>query len=180
MKDILVIRKYKNRRLYDTEQSKHLTRDQLLGRIRSGRMVQVQEVSTGEDVTVETLLQLIQGEEGLAVTILTPEFLHFLIRTDASLLARFFRDVFPLSMQAFQAFMASMHSVQTESQKLVSGFSPLGMDLSSPWTSFAMASPSPQAKETGEPTAENEVAELRRQVDRMQAKLETLLKSRKD
>ena len=64
MKGILVVRKYKNRRLYDTEQSKHITREELLEIVRSGRNVQVQEAKTGEDVTVETLLNVLLSENG--------------------------------------------------------------------------------------------------------------------
>lgn len=105
MKGILVVRKYKNRRLYDTERSVHVTRDELLGIIRTGRDVQVQEATTGEDVTSETLLQLMLTESGLAPEQIPPEFLFFLLRADKGMLSRFFKEFLPLAMQQFDTFL---------------------------------------------------------------------------
>ena len=103
MKGILVVRKYKNRRLYDTEQSRHITREELMEIVRSGRNVQIQEAKTGEDVTVETLLTVLLSETGRSLNTTIPsEFIHFLIRANQSVLSRFFRDFMPNAMQVFQ------------------------------------------------------------------------------
>lgn len=187
MKGILVIRKYKNRRLYDTERSQHLTREQLLQVVREGRTVQVQEVATGEDVTVETLLQLIQSEEGLAASVLTPEFLHFLIRTDTSVLGRFFRDYLPMALRSYQASVASLESAQGQARQMAHAFPPFPGGFVSPWNPFGglgLGVPAPQAQEApAEPAEEEgsdeEVEELRKQMERMQTELERLQKRRK-
>lgn len=109
MKGILVVRKYKNRRLYDTDQSKHITREELLEIVRSGRNVQVQEAKTGEDVTVETLLQVLLSETGTSLNSTIPtEFVHFLIRGKQDNLSRFFRDFLPGAMQTFQSSISNL------------------------------------------------------------------------
>lgn len=186
MKGILVIRKYKNRRLYDTEKSQHLTREQLLQTVREGRTVQVQEVATGEDVTVETLLQLIQSEEGLAASVLTPEFLHFLIRTDSGVLGRFFRDYLPLALRSFQASMASIESAQGQARQMAQAFPAFGPGFMGPWGGFPVggmgipAASQPLPEEVPEEESEDldEVEELRRQLERMQGELVELQKRR--
>lgn len=105
MKGILIVRKYKNRRLYDTERSVHITREELLGIVRTGRDVQVQDAATGDDVTSETLLQLMLTESGLAPDQIPPEFLFFLLRADKGILSRFFKEFLPLAMQQFDSFL---------------------------------------------------------------------------
>lgn len=180
MKGILVVRKYKNRRLYDTERSIHLTRDELLGRIREGRDVQVQEVGSGEDVTVETLLQLIQSEDGLAAQLLTPEFLHFLIRTDATLVGRFFRETMPLALQSFQQTLSGMGTMPGAGGGMMGAFANPFMN---PWAGFGMpgfaARPPAAAPEPAPAEGEDELDEMRQQLEKMQAELSKLKRGKK-
>ena len=111
VKGILVVRKYKNRRLYDTERSRHVTREELLDIVRTGRDVQIQDASNGEDVTVETLLHIMLSDTGGALNAIIPsEFVHFLIRANESGLNRFFRDFLPGAMQTFQAGLRSLRA----------------------------------------------------------------------
>ena len=128
MKGILIIRKYKNRRLYDTERSVHVTREELLGIVREGRDIQVQEAGTGEDVTVETLMQLILNDEDSATAVMSSDFLHFLVRADNTVLTRFFRDFLPGAMQAFQASMANVRQKQQQFTNMM----PFGA-FANPW-----------------------------------------------
>ncbi len=55
----VVIRKYGNRRLYDTSASRYVNLDDLAGMIRNGTDVQVLDAKTGEDLTRLTLTQII-------------------------------------------------------------------------------------------------------------------------
>lgn len=54
-----VIRKYANRKLYDTETSKYTTLKQIVGEVTAGRDVQVLDNVSQEDITVPTLLNAI-------------------------------------------------------------------------------------------------------------------------
>ncbi|MCO4783222.1 MAG: hypothetical protein KC646_12930 [Candidatus Cloacimonetes bacterium] len=89
-KGLLIIKKYKNRRLYDTEQSTYITREELVETIRSGRDVQVQEVGSGNDVTTELLLQLVITEASDVISAIPPQFAHMLLRSSASNTAQMF------------------------------------------------------------------------------------------
>jgi polyhydroxyalkanoate synthesis repressor PhaR len=59
----LVIKRYPNRKLYNTEQKKYITLDGIAELIRSGSEVQVIDNNTGEDLTALTLTQIILEQE---------------------------------------------------------------------------------------------------------------------
>lgn len=63
MKKIRTIKKYANRRLYDTEASKHVTLADIREMIVAGDDVQVIEDTTGDDITRPLLLQIIVDQE---------------------------------------------------------------------------------------------------------------------
>lgn len=75
-----LIRKYANRRLYDTETSHYITLDDLKELIISGEEIQVLEAKSNTDLTREVLLQLIAEQEHLGVPILNEGILTSLIR----------------------------------------------------------------------------------------------------
>ena len=56
---VIVIKKYSNRRLYDTTSSRYVNLDDLAGHIRAGREVQVVDAKTGQDLTRVILTQII-------------------------------------------------------------------------------------------------------------------------
>lgn len=59
MNPVLVVKKYANRRLYDTEESRYITMEELVERIRAGRDIRVVDAKTDEDLTQPTLVQLL-------------------------------------------------------------------------------------------------------------------------
>lgn len=58
-KDRVVIKKYANRRLYDTSNSRYINLDEIAALVRNGKHVQVIDAATGEDITRVTLTQII-------------------------------------------------------------------------------------------------------------------------
>jgi len=58
-----VIKRYSNRKLYDTQESRYVTLEELEELIRAGREISVVDVSTGEDLTSVTLAQIILENE---------------------------------------------------------------------------------------------------------------------
>ena len=72
----VTIKKYANRRLYDTESSTYVTLDRLAQMVREGRDFEVLDAKTGEDITHQVLTQIIV-EEGS--TMLPVNFLRQLI-----------------------------------------------------------------------------------------------------
>lgn len=60
---MVVIKRYPNRKLYDTEAKQYITLDGIAGLIRDGQEVQIQDHTSGEDLTTVTLTQIIFEQE---------------------------------------------------------------------------------------------------------------------
>ena len=75
----VTIKKYANRRLYDTESSAYITLDRLGEMIREGRDFEVVDAKTGDDITHQVLTQIIVEEESQGGTMLPVNFLRQLI-----------------------------------------------------------------------------------------------------
>ena len=76
----VTIKKYANRRLYDTESSTYITLDRLAAMVRENREFEVVDAKTGEDITRQVLTQIIVDEESRGgATMLPVNFLKQLI-----------------------------------------------------------------------------------------------------
>src|SRR6476660_8773030 len=75
----LVVKKYANRRLYNTESSSYITLDNLADMIRQGRDFVVYDAKTGEDITRGVLTQIIVEQESKGRALLPTAFLRQLI-----------------------------------------------------------------------------------------------------
>jgi len=84
-----IVKKYGNRRLYDTGDSRYVTLEELAAKIRSGTDVRVVDAQTGDDLTQATLTQVIL-ESGNTARLLPVALLTQLIRLDDDSLAEFF------------------------------------------------------------------------------------------
>jgi polyhydroxyalkanoate synthesis repressor PhaR len=84
---MLLVKKYPNRRLYDTRSSRYITLDDLEKTIRGGEDVIVQDAQDGRDLTQETLTQIILDRGG--GRLLPASLLLRLIRLDDAALGEF-------------------------------------------------------------------------------------------
>ena len=75
----VIIKKYANRRLYNTESSSYITLDHLAAMTREGRDFKVVDAKTDEDITHNVLTQIIMEEESRGQTMLPVNFLRQLI-----------------------------------------------------------------------------------------------------
>jgi len=80
MKQPKLIRKYVNRRLYDTTQSRYVNLEELRELIVAGADIKVVEQATGNDITTTVLLQIIEEAQRTGSQLLKPEFLFSVIR----------------------------------------------------------------------------------------------------
>jgi len=69
-----------SRKLYDTEESRYVSLDEIADWVRAGQHVQVVDSKTGEDVTAQTLAQVIYEAERRGVSLLPTDLLHEVIR----------------------------------------------------------------------------------------------------
>jgi polyhydroxyalkanoate synthesis repressor PhaR len=75
-----VIKKYANRRLYDSTESRHVTLDDIRKMIVSGAKVKVVDDKSGEDLTRAVLLQVIAEQDQFGTPVLSTELLESIIR----------------------------------------------------------------------------------------------------
>lgn len=77
---IRLIKRYESRKLYDTEESRYVSLDEIAGWVRAGQEVRVMDNATGADVTSQTLTQIILDEGRRGTSFLPSELLHDLVR----------------------------------------------------------------------------------------------------
>ena len=77
--DVVIIKKYANRRLYDTESSSYITLERLAQMVRQKRQFKVVDAKSGDDITRSVLAQIIMDEESRGATMLPVNFLRQLI-----------------------------------------------------------------------------------------------------
>ena len=101
MADKIILKKYSNRRLYDTHNSRYVTLEDVTGLIKSGNQVEIIDASTKEDVTAFILTQVIL-EEARKKKILLPEpVLHLIIQHGDGALSDFFDKYFQKTIQNY-------------------------------------------------------------------------------
>jgi len=77
---VRLIKRYESRKLYDTEESRYVSLDEIAGWIRQGQEVRVVDNATSADVTSQTLTQIILDEGRRGTSFLPSELLHDLVR----------------------------------------------------------------------------------------------------
>jgi polyhydroxyalkanoate synthesis repressor PhaR len=98
----VTIKKYANRRLYDTESSTYITLDRLAQMVREGREFEVVDAKSGEDITRQVLTQIIVDEEARGSTMLPINFLKQLIGLYGNSMQNFVPSYLEAAMDAFQ------------------------------------------------------------------------------
>jgi polyhydroxyalkanoate synthesis repressor PhaR len=105
----VVIKKYANRRLYDTERSTYITLERLAEMVRQKRDFKVIDAKSGEDITHSVLTQIIMDEEARGTTMLPVNFLRQLIGMYGDQM----QSVVP---QYLEASLEAFHRNQTQLQ----------------------------------------------------------------
>lgn len=77
---IRLIKRYESRKLYDTEESRYVSLDEIAGWVRQGQEVRVLDNATGGDVTSQTLTQIILDEGRRGTSFIPSDLLHELVR----------------------------------------------------------------------------------------------------
>src|SRR5258708_25495389 len=107
---VVTVKKYGNRRLYDTEASKYITLEDLAERIRGGVDAHVVDAATGEDLTQATLTQIIVEGRGAAKMLAVP-LLTQLIRMGDDALAEFFGRYVTSALDIYLATKKSVRAL---------------------------------------------------------------------
>jgi polyhydroxyalkanoate synthesis repressor PhaR len=97
----IIIKKYANRRLYNTDTSSYVTLDHLCDMVKEGVEFEVRDARTGEDITRQVLAQIIFDEENKGQHLLPIQFLRQLIRFYGDSLQSFVPSYLEMSMESF-------------------------------------------------------------------------------
>ena len=186
----VVIKKYANRRLYNTASSSYVTLEHLAEMVKKGVDFVVYDAKTNEDITRTVLTQIIFEEESQGQSLLPIQFLRQLIGFYGDSMQAFLPSYLELSLATFAqqqeqlrhqlaAFghTTGMTAYDDQIRQNLALFD-RAMKMFSP---FAFAKPTgeaaaaPQAPRTEpQPAAEDAMAELRRRMEEMQAQIEKL------
>ena len=98
-RDPIVIKKYANRRLYNTDTSTYVTLDDLAQMVRAERDFMVYDAKTTEDLTHTVLTQIIVEQEGRGASLLPVPFLRQLIRFYGDSMGAFVPSYLQMSME---------------------------------------------------------------------------------
>jgi polyhydroxyalkanoate synthesis repressor PhaR len=105
----VIIKKYANRRLYNTESSSYITLEHLAKLTREGREFKVLDAKTNEDITHSVLTQIIMDEESRGETMLPSSFLRQIISMYGDSMQSVVPQYLEASMVAFRRNQAQFH-----------------------------------------------------------------------
>ncbi|HSC19087.1 MAG TPA: polyhydroxyalkanoate synthesis repressor PhaR [Rhizomicrobium sp.] len=194
----VVIKKYANRRLYNTQTSSYVTLDHLCEMVKDGIDFEVRDARTGEDITRSVLTQIIFEEENKGQNLLPIRFLRHLIGMYGNSLQGLVPGYLDMSMESFAKNQEQMRDRMAQAigggtqlfenmarqniamfertMKMFSPFAPAGRPSSS--------EPEPSAgngavSEPRQKRGTDELSDLKDQVEAMRKELAELARERK-
>jgi len=174
----VVVKKYANRRLYNTESSSYITLDSLAEMVREGRDFVVYDAKTGDDITRTVLTQIIVEEESKGRALLPTGFLRQLI----GFYGNSMQSVVPKYLeQAMGAFAVQQDQMRRAVEQTMGTFVPPSLqevgrqNMAMMERAMSLFSPflpqEPEAKSFTPAQMEEEIAALRREVDMLRQQL---------
>lgn len=155
----MLVKKYPNRRLYDTEASRYITIGELTDRIQRGAEATVIDARTGADLTQSTLTQVIIEGRGAGHLLPTP-LLHQLIRLGDDALAEFLGRYVTFALEMYVQAKQGAQSLNP-----FAGFNPFSSN--SFFRGFSGGNVAPPAA----PAPQSDVESLKRELDALKRSL---------
>ena len=179
----VVIKKYANRRLYNTQTSSYVTLDHLAGMVKDGVEFEVQDARTGDDITRSVLTQIIFEEEAKGQNLLPIKFLRQLIRFYGDSLQTFVPGYLDMSMDSFTKNQGAMRDRIAEAMgggnQMIENLTRQNLAMFE--RAMQMFSPfgvAPSGRKTEEPAEEkpasSDVETLKREMEAMRRQLSEL------
>ncbi len=128
-----LIKRYANRRLYDTGRSAYITLDDLASDVAAGHQVKIVDAKTGADLTRRTLVQVLLTEAQVSkLDFLPEEFLVTLIQLEDRSLMRLFAHYTRMTLSSFAVAQQAVH----QNIELLKSMAPAPADLLSTLSSL--------------------------------------------
>ncbi len=186
----VIIKKYANRRLYNTAASSYVTLEHLSEMVRAGVDFIVLDAKSDEDITRSVLAQIIFEQESRGQNLLPVPFLRRLIRFYGDQMQGFLPPYLEMSMESFSKAQEQMRDNFSRSfgaatpmgafEDLTQRNMALFQQAMKVWAPFTQTMPGVAAMAAAAKPSEDDdgkdaqVAELRRQMEAMQKQLDTL------
>jgi polyhydroxyalkanoate synthesis repressor PhaR len=175
----VTIKKYANRRLYNTETSSYITLDHLAAMTREGRDFKVIDAKTEEDITHNILTQIIMEEESRGQTMLPVNFLRQLISMYGDSMQAMVPGYLDASMDSFrrnqEQFKSAVEGAFASSPFANTPFADLAKRNMAMFEAAAQAfKPGAKPGETAAPSKDDEIAALKAELGRLNEKIEKL------
>ncbi|MBX9600305.1 MAG: pesticin [Bryobacteraceae bacterium] len=176
MPGTVVIKKYENRRLYDTEGSRYVNLDEVAALIRAGRDVRVVDAKTNEDLTRSILTQIIVeesrgGEAGLPLELLR----QMIVTSDQArhqFLEWYLKNAFEAYQRMTEGFQSRIGQMVNPLESMAQMFR--GAPGSVPFFPFAPMAAQPAPAPDPPPAPDlDELAELKRRIDELEKQLDS-------
>lgn len=186
----IIIKKYANRRLYDTSASKYVTLDHLSELVREGHDFKVLDAKSGEDLTRSVLAQIIFDQENRAEGVLPVSFLRQLIQFYGDSFQSMLPAYLEMSMKGFaqqhEKWREYMHNTLGDAEKAEAFDAQVrkNMEIFEGTMRFFTPYPAPQAaseesaKEADTATPADAIQSLQQQMLDMQQQLANLAMGR--
>jgi len=139
MAEKIVLKKYANRRIYDSEKSAYITLGQVGDLIKAGRQVSVIDARTSEDVTAFILTQILVEEAKNKNVLLPVPLLHLVIQHGENALREFFEKYLELTIKNYLLYKAAVDEQFKKWLDVGRDFSSIarqGLPASAPWESL--------------------------------------------
>jgi polyhydroxyalkanoate synthesis repressor PhaR len=156
MAEKVVLKKYANRRLYDTDQKVFVSLSQVADLVKEGREIEIKDDKTGEDVTAFILTQIVLEEVKKKSLLLPVSLLALLIRYGDSVLSEFFDKYLEQTLRNYLAYKSAMDNQFQKWLELGQDFSKLtqkamtGLTPFRSWMELFPGITPEKAKEEGE------------------------------
>ena len=176
---IVIIKKYANRRLYNTESSSYITLDHLATMTREGRDFKVVDAKTDEDITHNVLTQIIMEEESRGETMMPVNFLRQLISMYGDSMQTMVPGYLEASMDSFRRNHDQFKSA-VEGAFANSPFADLAkrnlamFDVAAQAMKPAAPAPASAGAPASAANQDDEIAALRSELAKLQEKVEKL------
>jgi len=132
----ITLKKYPNRRLYDTENSRYVTLGDVGDMIRKGRHVEVVDVKSGQDVTAFILTQIMMDRVKKNNSLLPVSLLHLIIRFGEDILSEFFDNYLEKIIQSYLSYRKTTDEQFRIYLELGMDFSKIAKNTMNPFPSF--------------------------------------------
>ena len=169
----IIIKKYANRRLYDTESSSYITLERLAELVRQKREFKVVDAKSGEDITRQVLTQIIMDEESRGATMLPVNFLRQLIALYGGQMQGLVPQYLEASLEAFQRNQSQLRDTLAGAFT-ANPFADLARRNLEMFQAAAGGGAKPAASAPAEASRDDELARLKEELAALQAKVDRL------